>query len=184
MKIKSIEAMCKNEKYIHIVNHGRNQWIAVGAALYPLYGYPELNENNVYILFDIPQDKRSSVRCQIDDGLPFQYDYSDAAQREREIPPCSFTLNIRGGIYMPLRTSRGIAYLNNLYLSPFKDVKNGIGLFERESASGQLYIAVKDGLLLSGIILPETGIITDCFADELANISQMTERAFHDLAAE
>lgn len=58
MKIKSIEAMCKNEKYIHNSKPRKESVDCRRAALYPLYGYPELNENNVYILFDIPQDKK------------------------------------------------------------------------------------------------------------------------------
>jgi len=173
MKIKAIEAICKQQRHIRLYNTARGQWISAGSAAYPLYSLPKLDEDGLLTIFDIPEDKRSKYYVEIGDKLPSAYDFSDASDGEAMLEIYPIEVSAYGGIVVPIVTSLGVVYINKKQLKPFDDIERGVDLYERINDAGQLYIAVKDGFMLCGIILP-LNIITKEFTEELCKLADLT----------
>lgn len=60
MKIKQIEAILKASKTIAVIETPSCQWLSNGFAAYPIYNLPELTEENIFAMFDIPKDKQEN----------------------------------------------------------------------------------------------------------------------------
>jgi hypothetical protein len=175
MKIQKIQKICKDSKRILVFNTTDCQWFSDGSALYPIYNLPRMNNEQIYTMFDIPEDDRKKYSVEIRKGIPCEYDISDFADRESLLEPNRFSINM-GGVQMdPLITSQGIIFINDKYMNPFVKDK-GIALYERVSTRGRPYIAVKTGLILTGIILPFN--ITKDLVKNLATIFTYTKMAF------
>ena len=60
MKLSAIQQICKGAKRIELWSDSatRTQWISDGGAFYPLYNLPNLEAENVFALFDIPEKKQ------------------------------------------------------------------------------------------------------------------------------
>lgn len=173
MKIKAIEAICKQHKHITLYNTERGQWIGVGSAAYPLNSLPQLTEENLLSMFDIPEDKRSKYYVDKKSELPSAYDFSDSYDGESLLDLYPLEICTHGGIVTPVVTSLGVIYINKKQLKPFEDIERGVDLYERVNDAGQLYIAVKQGFTLCGIILP-LNIITEQFTKSLCKLADLT----------
>ena len=99
--------------------------------------------------------------------------FEDHANGETLLELGGISVYTRGQILLPLKTSLGIVYINQKYLAPFKDSKNGVTLHERITPNGAVYIVAKEGFLLTGIILP-LDVITKGFVDELESIYKLS----------
>lgn len=63
MKIKSIAAICKKGKQVILYNRHESggtlqQYIGDGMTAYPVSGLPELDEESVLTIFDVPEKQR------------------------------------------------------------------------------------------------------------------------------
>lgn len=174
MKINSIQKICKSQKRIILFQTPSGvQWISDGFAIFPLYGLPPLDCESVLVMFDIPEKKQDKIFCEIKSGLPEAYDFSDTADEESQLELGSISICAKGMTLLPLKTSFGITYINQKYLAPFSDSENGVTLYERTTPAGQTYIAVKEGFLLTGIILPYD-IVTKDFVSSLKEIYELS----------
>lgn len=178
MKISSIEQICKSAKRIDLYSSEstRAQWISDGGAYYPLYNLPPLREENVFTLFDIPEKKQNKIRFDNKSQLPENICFADTANLENPLEFGNISIQARGRVFAPLKTSLGVIYINEKYLKPFSDAENGVQLYERYTPGGEIYIAVKDGFLLTGIIIPED-IVTKEFVEELKTIYELSALA-------
>ncbi len=178
MKISTIQQICKGAKRIVIYSDPSVsvQYISDGGAFYPLYNLPRMEEENVFALFDIPEKKQDKIRFEHKRSLPEFIDFSDTTDDEIALEFGSISIYKRGRILSPIKTSLGIIYINEKYLKPFSDSENGVQLFERHMPGGGIYIAVKEGFLLTGIILPYD-IVTSDFVEELKKIYELSALA-------
>ncbi len=178
MKISTIQQICKGAKRIVIYSDpsASIQYISDGGAFYPLYNLPRMEEENVFALFDIPEKKQDKIRFEHKHSLPEAFDFSDTTDDEIALEFGTISIYKRGRILSPLKTSLGIVYINEKYLKPFSDSENGVQLFERHTPDGAIYIAVKEGFLLTGIILPYD-IVTPEFVEELKMIYKLSALA-------
>lgn len=178
MKLSSIQQICKGAKRIELFSDPSVsvQYISDGGAFYPLYNLPEMEEENVFTLFDIPEKKQDKIRFEHKRSLPEAFDFSDTTGEEIALEFGTISICKRGRILSPLKTSLGIVYINERYLKPFSDAENGVQLFERHTPGGEIYIAVKEGFLLTGIILPYD-IVTPEFVEELKTIYELSALA-------
>ncbi len=149
------------------------QWISDGVAVYPLYGMPQLDESNIFTMFDIPDEKRGKYMFDDSGRIARTVNLADNTDSERQVQQSDILLHSGGYILMPIKTSKGIVYINKKYLAPFSDSENGVMLYERIAPDGTVYIAVKTGFFLSGVISP-VNIINKSFADELLEIATLT----------
>ncbi len=175
MKLNAIQQICKGAKRIVLYTSPEKtaQWISDGGAFYPLYNLPRMGDENIFTLFDIPEKKRDKIRLEQHTNLPEILNFADRDMGENLLDQGKLSLCVNGRTMISLHTSLGAVYINAKYLVPFKDIENGVQLYERNTPSGAVYIAVKEGFLLTGIILPYD-IVTQDFIKELESLHRLT----------
>lgn len=181
MKLSKIGALCKGAKKIYVANLPYGQWIGDGMALYPLRDLPHLDEESIYNIFDIPEDKRSKISYEERQSLPHGLSLADSVEDEVALEFMPLNIAYRGAVLAPIKSREGILFFDRKYLAPFED---DITLFERfYPVSNIPYIAVKRGLLLEGIILP-SDVATIELARMLTSIGELTALMCEDVEDE
>lgn len=161
MEIKKIINLCKQSGNLGIYENEGKQWITDGYALYPLYGLPLFDEESICATYDISAKKAAKMRITFNIKLPASFDYRDDIEAETE---CKRGSPLFNGL-VPITTSHGIEFIQGKYLAPFADADdNMLFICERTTATGSTYFAVKDGLMLVGIIMPY-----DCINEDFVN---------------
>ncbi len=179
MKIKQVESIVKVSKQIHILNAFDCQWLGDGTAFYPLYDMPELTESTIYTMLDIPEDNRSKYVC-TERNFPSEYSLNDFEIDETVIMRDMFDVVVRGAIVEPLKTPRGLIFIDTKYLKPFAD--DSYELYERISENGDIYIVVKCGFTLRGIISP-CEILNDKFMTALETLTTEAKKKYAESSA-
>lgn len=174
MKIKQIEKILKAQKRIYICEARGAQWLSDGGAFYPVYNLPVLTEENIFPLFDIPEDKRDKFYLKTP-SLPTFLNFEDSDENEQMIDRGDFSILVNGRILEPLKTSRGIVFIKSRYLMPI-DADEGFALYERISEYGRPYIVAKRGFILQAVIYPEN-IIDDKFVESLETLLRLSRDA-------
>lgn len=161
MKLKNIAALCKNRKVAFILtDRFQNQYIGNGDAFYLMPAELELNAENILIIFDIPQEKRSEWRVTSTippEGLPTE-DVVDTEQQAEIIP---IDLCLYDDTYRLLRDDTGIVIFNIKYIAPLTDIQEPISYFIRRINARDAVIAVKKGLMLQALISAENNSVFD-----------------------
>lgn len=116
-------------------------------------GIEELIDSLLYVL-DIPEKKQEKVWTDHQYAMPGSLNFSDYDDTERELPRVQTTVGFEGDVWMPVRTSLGLMFIDPAYLKPLKDLDTEPELKERQAANGEIYIAVKRGMELKAVILP------------------------------
>lgn len=150
MKLKNIAALCKNRKVAYILtDRFQNQYIGNGEAFYLMPAELELNAENVLIIFDIPQEKRSEWKVASTippECLPTE-DVVDTEQQAEIIP---IDLCLHDDTYRLLRDDMGIVIFNIKYLAPLTDIQEPISYFIRRINARDAVIAVKKRIDAAG----------------------------------
>lgn len=181
MKLGKIGALCKSAKRFVIFNVYGEQWMSDGYAMYPLRDLPTLEEENVYTLFDIAEERRGKVQYEEKYSAPYGISLADVVEDEVALQSMPISIIYHGSVLSPIKCREGILFLDKKYLGPFDE---DITLFERFYPSGKRpYIAVKRGLLLEGIIIP-SDVATPELADMLTNIGELTALMCEDMSEE
>lgn len=161
MKLKNIAALCKNRKVAFILtDRFQNQYIGNGDAFYLMPAELELNAENILIIFDIPQEKRSEWKVASTippECLPTE-DVVDTEQQAEIIP---IDLCLYDDTYRLLRDDTGIVIFNIKYLAPLTDIQEPISYFIRRINARDAVIAVKKGLMLQALISAENNSVFD-----------------------
>ena len=157
MKIKNIASICKKSKNITIFErHDRPeimQYIGDGYAAYPAAGLPELDEETLLTIFDVPEKDRDKYHVHTS-PIPDGVDFADVHNGERMIEQENVSINYGGRVLLPLRTGGGLVFIDSCYLKPVSDVLDVLELYERRTAAGMTYIVAKAGFLLQAVIMP------------------------------
>lgn len=184
MKIKAIASLCKQSKSIHFYSSGESdlQWIGDGYAMYPLHNMPLLTKQNIFTIFDVPDSKRNDYTFR-ENGLPEGYCYEDIDDAERMLDQEGIFITRMGTTLQPLRTVQGLVFIDTDYLKPVSDIKDTIELFERLTVSGRPYIAIKNGMLLVGIV-QINDVIDGKFVDQMENLTAQCKFAYENKLGE
>lgn len=180
MKLSTIQQICKGAKRIELYSPQDGcQWIGDGGALYPLYNLPRMDGDSIFAMFDIPEGKRDKIHLWQHTTLPENACFTDFAEGEVLVGLGDLEVSLSGRVLVPLKTSHGAIYINRKYLLPFKDSENGVLLYERNTSSGTVYVAVKEGFLLTGIIFPYN-VVTPKFVEELETLCALSRVAMEN----
>ena len=172
MKIKKLENLIKKSKSVAIVEDGGAFWLGNERAMYPTY-FEHIDFDMLMTIFDIDAEKRESI-TEITSELIARADTSDDCAGEILLK--RFPLRVVWekpliGLYVGADSDE-IFYIDERLLEPVRDAKEGIELYLRRDRIGGSYIAVKNGMLLVGIIAPEE---TDrMLADQLSMLCKLT----------
>lgn len=158
MKVKKIGALCKSEGccylYDELTEDGeiRRQWISCGTAMWPVSGLPMLRESNLSTLFDFSPNQTEKMRIK-EEAMPenlygILYDGRDG---ESVLQESFIRVRANGTELMALTVGAKTIWLDADMLRPCWTKETRL---VRREAENREYIAVMDGLFLSGIILP------------------------------
>lgn len=130
MKIKSIAAICKKNKQVVLFNRYSDsgtlsQYIGDGNAVYPISGLPELDEESILTIFDVPEKQREDWLVRYRD-IPEGISFEDTDATEKIIEQGNLSIVYSGKTLKPLQTRRGLVFIESRYLSPVSDVLDEI----------------------------------------------------------
>lgn len=180
MKLKRIAALCKQEKRAIIYQKWEahcgtgsimtQQWISNGYAVYAANGLPPLEKETLLRIFDVAEDKFDSWNVS-NRELPESVNLGDLDDTEQEITGALPSIYLCGTAMQAYGTTQnGVIFIRSDYMSPL-DGEIGLKFYIRKNG-GTNYLAVKSGLLLQAVILPEQ-FITKNF---LALLKELTFR--------
>lgn len=174
MKIKNIAAICKKNKQIVLFEHyGDNetvtQYIGDGGAVYPVLGLPQLDEENILTIFDVPEKDRDNYYVRTT-SIPAGINFGDFDENEKPVDRGDLSIVYSGKTLKPLQTRRGLVFIESRYLSPVSDVMDVLELYERYTDSGTPYIVAKAGFLLQAVIMPYD-VISQQFVERLQKLT-------------
>lgn len=165
MKIKKLARLCSARKRIHLYDGDKVQYIGDGSAIYPVWGMPDLDEESMMVVFDVPEKKQKnfSVSREL---APERINLKDVDETEQLVERLGFEMD---GMVL-LRTSKGLAMIDGKYLGPVDDEEN-LELYERTGKDGAQYIAAKAGFNLLALISEVQ--VTAGFVDKLAELLEL-----------
>lgn len=176
MKIKSIAAICKKNKNIAIFERYSDdgdiltQYIGDGSAVYPVVGLPQLDKESLLTIFDVTEKDRDNYFVKTL-GVPAGISFEDTDETERHVEREGISIIYSGRTLKPIRTTRGLVFIESRYLSPVADVLDVLELYERRTAEGTPYIVAKAGFLLQAVIMPYD-VISQQFVDNLKRLTE------------
>jgi hypothetical protein len=98
MKIKSIATICKKNKQVVLFNRYSDsgtlsQYIGDGNTVYPISGLPELDEESILTIFDVPEKQREDWLVRYRD-IPEGISFEDTDATKKIIEQATFRLCI------------------------------------------------------------------------------------------
>lgn len=150
MKLKAIERILKGSKRIILLEDGGRQFLSDGYAMYAVDGLPELNEDSVYTIFDIPKKKREKIAVE-KRSFPFEIDLQSHGE---PLDSSAVELIFKGISMTVFYSAQGAIYIQGKYLKPFENAENGVMLFLHTEQNGEPYISVSEGFFPVGAIMP------------------------------
>ena len=180
MIIKHVASICKRDRcmilYDDKSSENAAQWLSATGAVYSLQNMPKLDEKNIFTVFDITSKQIEKITFRRD-TLPEKIDFRDVVECENVLEPNGIEIGTDGKTLIVLHTSQGIRFIDKEYLRPLSDYDMDIlRFYERTSTGGQLYIAVKAGMMLEAIIAPFNAV-NDKFVEKLQEITKDCEIA-------
>lgn len=184
MKIKSIAAICKKNKNIAIFERYSDdddiltQYIGDGSAVYPVIGLPPLDAESLLTIFDVPEKDRDNYFVKTL-GIPAGISFEDTDATERQVEREGISIIYSGRTLKPIRTTRGLVFIESRYLAPVADVLDVLELYERRTTDGAPYIVAKAGFLLQAVIMPYD-VINQQFVESLQALTRECEFALSE----
>lgn len=158
MKLKKLASICNSHKRVdiyeqHLTDGEVKQFISDGGAIYPIYGLPRLDKENLLTIFDIAPEDWEKWRVNIK-SPPLGYCLDDVTEDGEDEAVEVFynpvVMNISA--LKPVKTSVGTVFYQDKYLDPVKDADQGIQFYVRYTPKGNPYIVIKSGLFLQAVI--------------------------------
>jgi len=182
MKIKSIASICAKSKRIFIYDKKLSDggidvhWIGDGAVMYPAFELPNLEEESIFAIFDIPEKIHDKYTYKHED-LPTQFSFEDAVPCENRLESEKLNIVAAGRVLIPLKTQRGLVFIDAKYLSPLSDTADTLELYERLTTNGKIYIVAKTGFMIMAVIMPYE-IINKDFVVQMEELTKQCRFAF------
>ena len=141
-----------------------------GMTGYPVSGLPELDEESILTIFDVPEKQREDWFVRVRD-VPEGINFEDTDANEKMIERDNLSIIFSGHTLKPLQTRRGLVFIQSRYLSPVSDVLDVLELYERFTPNGTPYIVAKAGFLLQAVIMPYD-VINAGFVERLQRLAR------------
>lgn len=180
MRLKKVAALCCQEGAVRLFDQTDAsgevvcQWLGDGRAAYPIDGMPYMETDNICTMFDIPEKKQEKMTFR-HVAATADINWKDDDPVERELQDPALCVRYEGRELLPLRTSDGIVFIQEKYLTPL-DNQDYRRLYQRRSRTGGVYIAAKVGMMLQAVIMP-VDVLQDDFVDCLGELTEMCRSA-------
>lgn len=106
--------------------------------------------------------------------VPAGISFEDTDEAERHVEREGISIIYSGRTLKPIRTTRGLVFIESRYLSPVADALDVLELYERRTAEGMPYIVAKAGFLLQAVIMP-CDVINQQFVESLQDLTRECE---------
>lgn len=155
MKLKAMRSLCKAAGRLELIDYEAEdgtieQWIGCGRCAWPVDGLPYLTLNNVERLLELGAKDMEGIEAEHLHVEPGRLRHGD----EQEVPlaPSGLELEYFGERFMLLTACDGRLWMLNKALLASKNNGWDPVFYWRPDLK---YIAVKNGLMLEGVVLPE-----------------------------
>ena len=178
MVLKKIAAICKAAGQIIILEDERRecQWVGTWKAQYPLDGYPVVDESTVFALLDIPEKDREKFQV-YHTHAAHPAVYADSGVTEHLVAETKLQIVYGSQVLIPAAdTQGGICFYDPDKLKPLNDLRKQLDLYIRYNSKGDKIIAVKSGLMLQALFLPEE-VEKDSLWEALADVGSRMRKA-------
>lgn len=175
MKIKKLIDICKKTGNIFLYDTGKTRWISDGRAIYSISDLPSFDEFTLCKTYDISDKQASKINFRYATSLPSLLCFDDFCDTESISERGPMWLSHAGTGIIPFKTTRDVMFVESKYFMPLSDVDDAmISVYERVTQKGEVYFAVKIGLLLIAVITP-VDVITDEFVSRLRDLTKQCE---------
>lgn len=180
MKMQKLVKICKNERALLLYDTADGvQWLGNRTAMFPLYSHPKYAEENIFAALDINEKQREKITFKHYPATPSHLDVSDFVDSESVVERAGgISIYYCGKYLIPYKTQQGIMFVNGDSLAPLADQEDKM-LYERQTASGETYFAVKSGFMVNGIVTPEN-IVDEVLLRQLKALYQECELTLYN----
>lgn len=175
MKLNAVFQILKSRKRAMIFQGDQCQWLSDGVAAYPIYGLPEIKEENLKTLLDLNDKQWGEFIVRYDTP---KFDESDTEPGEVPLVDLGLSICYQGKELIPLMGMKKIYYIQARYIKPFGTMDDVL-FYAWYNEKGSCYIAVKEGMLLRGVTTLYD-VADEEFADKLREIYNLTNNAVMD----
>lgn len=155
MKIKNVIKACKAHRTIQVVcvkyDIGEEEWLGDGRSLWLMPEWMNCDKESIFGIYDFSEAEQEKTDYIIKDASSVSIDFKDS-EESGETDILDLILCVRGTDYRPIKTETGVIYMEEKYFDIFNN--KSFSLKAKYMADNEPYIAVYEGLLLIGIILP------------------------------
>lgn len=179
MNAKKLKSYAVKQGNMLLMWHNGMQWLIAGSGMYPLRGWPEMNEEELLAVLEIPEEKRAGYQVQLPIGKVGGYgDMAEPMQDGESYDVQLGGLIISqsgGGSFIPAYTPEGLRFISSAALAPVADeaAKQQM-IYRRNGGAG--VIAIMEGLLVAGVVSCQTGWLDGRTVDELQDVASAAQR--------
>lgn len=177
MKITRLAALAKEQKSMMLINTIRDesiirQHLMIGQAVYPLDGFPLMQESELLTLLDVPVEKHMEYYVHSREMWDAMRQYTaDNDAEDKEASVCETGISVPWMDVVPMYTQQGVMFIGNDY-KRIIDNEKGVGWWSRKTLSGAVVLVAKKGYQTIATIMPDNRWMTDGVCDDLWHIAQ------------
>lgn len=184
MKLKAITRLIKDNKFIYTVNEKDDSfWLGNGTAIYLIDVLPFMTNEQLLVMFEVPEKEYSKYHFSNNLKFTDQIERKDCIEAESIAEMLGMRLFYGGYTLVLLKTEAGLVCIEEKYLKPLSDLKQGYELYLRYTDENKPYIVAKEGMFLRAVILP-CNIIDKFFSADIANVMKLTDIAIGNAVEE
>ena len=184
MKLKAITRLIKDNKFIYTVNEKDDSfWLGNGTAIYLIDVLPFMTNEQLLVMFEVPEKEYSKYHFSNNLKFTDQIERKDCIEAESIAEMLGMRLFYGGYTLVLLKTEAGLVCIEEKYLKPLSDLKQGYELYLRYTDENKPYIVAKEGMFLRAVILP-CNIIDKFFRADIANVMKLTDIAIGNAVEE
>lgn len=155
MKFSKIAALAKRAKTAILMRDADGvQWLSIESAAYKLDGMPLLDGDTVLTVLGVPSESREKWLAVERDGAEKLLENDAPGELEITADDAGVSIIYGGKLLAPIYTMEGMLWIDAELLAPTDKKEPGYRrFFLRERENGGRMIAVKEGMILTAIIM-------------------------------
>lgn len=178
MKTNKLKSYARKQELLMLTSHNGQQWLSAGVGLYPLTGWPRVNEEQLLTVLEVPTEKQEEYIVEVQQegysAYAIMMDNLRAGEEYNAKMGCTTISTVRDAV-VPVYTPSGLKFVSCAALAPIRE----------EAARGELVyrkvreievIVVMEGLLAVGVLVCLRGWIDVQTAKELCDVAAAAER--------
>lgn len=157
MRFNKILTLCKKKQRVHLITDNENnvQYLSDTAAMYPLYGLPKMNIENIQNLMGLSDKQRDCWIFTESDTIENVFS-DDTFVGEEHLEPLPVSIDVAGSKLLTYTSSLGLIMIQKQYLEALScagDVELYLRIYGKDGI--KYVIVAKSGLVNYGAIMPE-----------------------------